>query len=110
MAAIGTGVSVRVLVLGLLVSSLCLQVAATSTITNLSTVGKIYVNDKALANGKSVTLTVAQLANVKISRELNGAYGLMPLKDRRRYFIVNNGAGGGFPSDLVEGSFITNAF
>ena len=91
------------------VTWLCLQVAADSTITNLSTKGKIYVFDKPLSNGQVVTIAPAKLSNVKLSRELNGAYGLIPLKDRRRYFIVNNGDTS-FPSDLVEGKFITNAF
>lgn len=92
---IGAGASVRVLILGLLLlSSLCLQVAAVSSITNLATVGKIYVFDKELASGKSVTIPLAQLSNVKLSRELNGAFGLVPLKDRRSYLLINNGETG----------------
>lgn len=101
----GAGASVRVLIIDLLVSPLCFQVAAVSPSSTLP----LWSFDKELASGKSVTIAVAQLSNVKLSLELNGAFGLIPVKDRGRYLLINNG-NSAFPSDLVKASFITNMF
>lgn len=114
MAARGAPPTVRVLLLAVLLATfLCAQqVAADSTITNLSTRGKVYVNDKELRNGATVTIKTAKLGNVKLARRLNGPFGLLPLKDRRSFYVVNNNVPpeDSFPSDFIEGRFITNAF
>ena len=116
--AAGGGLKSVILVLALVMSALWLQVAADSTIQNVSSVD-MKVNGKTLKRGQIVTIPIAKgKTGASISVSFVATISNIQIKNSRQYFVVDNqfntvDYGNGKKDkllDMMEGRLVANSF
>lgn len=109
--------ALSLLLLTMLLSSMCLQVAADSTIQNVSSVD-MKVNGKVLKRMEILTLRLVKRQTATITVEFAAKVSHIVIKNRRQLFVVDNqfntvdfGDGKIYKTlDLVEARLVANSF